>query len=440
MVRIKASRVRAHHPVFQLLSHRALCLLVLLGPAFFATVVIVSHNVLDTMRQDDDVAQFLENQHRRGVHHHRPERSENEISFKQQSERAVHLKELYEQDYPPDDVSRIKSFVEGLRRPHEYQTQEELPYDIYNCPPTPPPGYPMAWNVLNVIDNWNPGHTTEPARLHQSLCVFDYETDLSSAEAYRKAELPFLIRNTPEILKTAERWNRDSDYLSKILQGHSEKVEHSHNQHFMYYKIIRRLPPGWTPPMEETKLTFDEWSEKAKLVTTDEPQQERFYFRLNGVKDGPHNFLYDELPIFLAKPNNFFMVEPEEERGINCRFGMKGVIAETHYDQSRNFIVLMGGQRRYVMAHPRECPNLGLYPQGHPSGRHSAIDWTNPDLTKFPRFAKAQVHEVVLQAGDALYLPTFWFHFIVSLNVNYQCNARSGMTYEHAGLIQQCGF
>jgi len=55
-------------------------------------------------------------------------------------------------------------------------------------------------------------------------------------------------------------------------------------------------------------------------------------------------------------------------------------------------------------------------------------------------FRDAMVNEVVLEAGDALYLPTYWFHFIVSLNLNYQCNARSGISYEYQTHIRDCGF
>jgi len=36
--------------------------------------------------------------------------------------------------------------------------------------------------------------------------------------------------------------------------------------------------------------------------------------------------------------------------------------------------------------------------------------------------------------------PTNWFHFIVNLSLNYQCNARSGTTYESAHLMEDCGF
>jgi mannose-6-phosphate isomerase class I len=82
----------------------------------------------------------------------------------------------------------------------------------------------------------------------------------------------------------------------------------------------------------------------------------------------------------------------------------------------------------------------------HPSGRHSRIDWSRPvedmqaHAPALDSFGQARLNEVILQAGDSLYLPTAWFHAIVSLNVNYQCNARSGMTKENFLFIRKCGF
>lgn len=119
---------------------------------------------------------------------------------------------------------------------------------------------------------------------------------------------------------------------------------------------------------------------------------------------------------------------------------MKGVIAENHFDLSRNAITLLGGQRRYILSHPRECLNMNLLPRGHPSARHSAVDWSNPDLDIYPTFAHATVNEVVLQPGDVLYLPTNWFHYIISLELNMQCNTRSGGERLNHEYITDCGF
>merc|ERR1712071_274487 len=106
----------------------------------------------------------------------------------------------------------------------------------------------------------------------------------------------------------------------------------------------------------------------------------------------------------------------------------------------RNMIAIFQGERRYILAHPNQCENLCLYKPPHPSARHSAVDFSNPDLKSYPQFAYVQVNELVLQAGDVLYLPTYWFHHIISLNLNYQCNGRSGRTDENMDHMQDCGF
>jgi ribosomal protein L16 Arg81 hydroxylase len=172
-------------------------------------------------------------------------------------------------------------------------------------------------------------------------------------------------------------------------------------------------------------------------------QQEHWYFRLNAMMN-KHGHVYEELPFFdPTLGESMTMIDPTQHRGINCRFGMKGVIAETHFDSSSNFITLMGGQRRYILAHPSQCINMELYPQEHPSGRHSSINWstaTKEFVNTDRPFVHAQVNEVVLQAGDLMYLPTHWFHFIVSLNLNYQCNSRSGEFYEYEHFMTKCGF
>lgn len=100
----------------------------------------------------------------------------------------------------------------------------------------------------------------------------------------------------------------------------------------------------------------------------------------------------------------------------------------------------MGGERRYILAHPDQCVNLCLYTKDHPSGRHSAVDWSEPDLANYPRFNQSVGNEIVLQAGDAMYLPTAWFHYIINLNLNWQCNARSGVSNEYDKVIHECGF
>jgi len=383
-------------------------------------------------------------------------------------------RELFEAKYPPTDSERIRSAVAKLRKPEpETVSPGDMKYDIRNCPPIPPAGYPYEWKLVDeVLTNWNPDDTSMPTGIYQGLCVFDFDkpTDRIKILAYRKAEVPFVTRNQPELLKAVERWNSyenesdpSSSYLHRLIGNKPQRNEYSKNNHFMFWRLAKGgknktnlrgkrpnnqiVPPDWAPPTKNVELSFAEWYDHAaeieKLSPEEQVQHEHWYFRLNADYLRVNNYLYDEFPMFvpdLNHPDEIFMSVPEEARGINCRAGMQGVIAESHFDSSRNWIFQMGpGQRRYILSHPSQCRNLELYPVNHPSGRHSSVNWSEPD--KVPPnapFRQATANEVLLMAGDALYLPTSWFHFIVSLNRNYQCNARSGHSFEFDRFIEQC--
>lgn len=45
-----------------------------------------------------------------------------------------------------------------------------------------------------------------------------------------------------------------------------------------------------------------------------------------------------------------------------------------------------------------------------------------------------------MEAGDVLYIPHYWFHYIISLGTNYQCNSRSGHNTVGAADLKKCGF
>ena len=97
-----------------------------------------------------------------------------------------------------------------------------------------------------------------------------------------------------------------------------------------------------------------------------------------------------------------------------------------------------------MQAHPDQCEGMTLHGEDHPSSRQSKMNWaevSHATADTLPAaFRDAKINEVVLQAGDVLYLPTYWFHMVISLGLNYQCNARSGATYENLPHMEKCGF
>jgi len=372
-------------------------------------------------------------------------------SIGDKSPEYAQLRKIYDEKLPLHDTDRMKKFVQSLRK-REYLPimADEMTYDIHNCPSDPPDDYPLAWNVSDVIDNWVPDDTTPRSHIYQGICVFDFETEHEKAMNYRVAEVPFIVRDDPQVLRTAERWNQPG-YMDKLLGDDVHRTEYSSNNHFMYWnggKKKRRNNKGWSPPTKMLQMSYQQWLSHANI--TDEsklgPGMEHWYYRLigYGAWDSKNDartseYLFDELTFFQPR-KSLYMTDPKEQKGIHCRFGMKGVIAENHFDATRNMVALMGGERRYLLSHPNQCENLALYPREHPSSRHSAVDWSKPDWEKFPQFLDAEVNEVVLQAGDVLYLPTMWFHHIISLDLNFQCNTRSGVSSEYDSHIRECGF
>ena len=383
-------------------------------------------------------------------------------------------------DFDQRDLPKIEqkfSFTNMEMKDDSGNQFQAVPYDIYNCPDHPVEGYPYEWKLLDVLDHWPPDDPNPPPELYQGLCVFDYTLDYAKALRYRKAEVPFVVRNDPEVAATAARWNAPL-YMEQLMGTHVQhRAEYSDTNHFLYWnappkhsknkqqppqhvvknpkpKYFKEMKPpeNWKEPTKMMRMTYADWLAHANvtddLTTASDPH---WYFRLIGCGEtgpegqcdaGSSEYLFDELPYFQPRHDrsNLFIVDPDQQKGIHCRFGMRGVIAENHFDGSRNAIAVLGGERRYILSHPKECPHLALLPKDHPSARHSAVDWSDPDLTKYPEFELAHGNEVVLQAGDVLYLPTNWFHYIVSLSLNFQCNTRSGITQEYMAPIKQCGF
>jgi hypothetical protein len=372
------------------------------------------------------------------------------------------LREAYDSLYP-SNAQRSLQVVRDLQQYH-FESRSPMdgggggnntssmiqPYNIYNCPDLPPVGYPYAWNIIEILHHW-PSDDPEPRpQLHQAICVFDYQKDHAKAMAYRDAELPFVVKGDPQVAKTVERWNAPH-YMDALLGNIQHETEYSETSHFLYWDPSKQsLPAAATTQQQPTKImhmAYAEWFEHAN-ATEDMmgPDKPHWYYKLVGCGSGRRcntvrsEYLFDELAFFQPKKKSLYLKEPKMQTGILCRFGMKGVIAENHFDGSRNAITVLRGERRYILAHPNQCDRMALYPKGHPSGRHSAVDWSDPDLEEYPAFALAKGNEVVLQAGDVLYLPTHWFHYIISLSLNFQCNTRGGVGSEHAQSLIDCGY
>ncbi|CAB9515309.1 expressed unknown protein [Seminavis robusta] len=452
----------------------------------------------------------------------------------------------WEEEYnslKPDDM---KPPVDYVTHAYEYPpVPKELP-SVKGGPNGEYPAYPQLQTMGEMMKNWPqdqdfPGAHERPIK--ESLIRFNFSNpaELAMAEQFRDAELPFKLYDVPEVSAATQKWT--DEYVAENFDGagffrgrkHGEKAsalmdrlmgktpDHGHGHH---NKDYTRPPPRangqcqesannffaffqpnlWEvktmglPPVRTNDWSFEHWAEHARYADAValNASKPHFYWQSGVPREERHQppddwgFISRDLPSFSSPTKTFFVFNPESQKGIQCRFGERGVVAATHYDSGRNMIAMVTGAKRYILAPPKECPKLGIVPwkfnsifrhsllnfghinymndtsaelddgeeeAGHHGGpseprrerrRAPPQKWKGDHMSRVERewmeiASSSKALETVLKAGEVLYLPSHWFHYIVSIQKSAQCNVRSGVDNEgtpgFGGLIdvKTCG-
>jgi len=103
---------------------------------------------------------------------------------------------------------------------------------------------------------------------------------------------------------------------------------------------------------------------------------------------------------------------------VSVWIGNRSRIA-AHFDLPDNIACVAAGRRRFTLFPPEQLANLYVGPLDlTPAGQAiSLVDFANPDFERFPRFAQAlaQAQVVELEPGDAVFIPSMWWHHVESL-------------------------
>ncbi|MBV9929519.1 MAG: cupin-like domain-containing protein [Alphaproteobacteria bacterium] len=113
------------------------------------------------------------------------------------------------------------------------------------------------------------------------------------------------------------------------------------------------------------------------------------------------------------------LLDPERDMLVSLWLGNRTRTA-AHWDLAQNLACVIAGRRRFTLFPTDQVANLYVGPleftlAGQPT---SLVDIDAPDFARHPRYREALAHAEVaeLGPGDALYLPSLWWHAVAGLD------------------------
>lgn len=108
----------------------------------------------------------------------------------------------------------------------------------------------------------------------------------------------------------------------------------------------------------------------------------------------------------------------------NSRFWLSASQTSTplHRDVAENIFFQLSGRKRFYLYSPAATPWLYSHRFRSALPNYGAFDPEYPDYERFPLSRAVEPLEVILEPGDALYLPSRWWHQVRSLDVSMSLN------------------
>lgn len=143
----------------------------------------------------------------------------------------------------------------------------------------------------------------------------------------------------------------------------------------------------------------------------------------------------------------------------NFWMGDERAVTSMHKDHYENIYCVVSGYKDFILHPPTDLPWIpyGEYPpakfkkvdegkydvfplEDEPKVPWIAVDPLNPDLVNYPNYAKVCKYQCRVHAGDALYLPSLWFHHVRQshgcIAVNYWYDMEYDIKYNYFKFLE----
>jgi hypothetical protein len=173
-------------------------------------------------------------------------------------------------------------------------------------------------------------------------------------------------------------------------------------------------------PKASNKRMFYREDMRAMNFGTAELSLTNCFDRMNrGVDDADYAVQSVRLPSLfndMLQDHHTYLLDTGNKPFIWFGHGLK---IAPHFDEADNLAIVGAGKRRFTLFPPEQIANLYVGPLDHtPAGQAvSLVDINKPDLTRFPNYINAYkaALSVELNPGDAIFIPTPWWHHVEAL-------------------------
>jgi ribosomal protein L16 Arg81 hydroxylase len=235
-------------------------------------------------------------------------------------------------------------------------------------------------------------------------------------ERYVRRERPVIVRGAIEDWPPSYKWT--PEYLKAMYGRQSLQVGVSSNGDYVDY--AEKLKIGVEPKIEFAKA----------VDTIFTPANANEKCRVHQQSLDTWGALNEESP-----PIRYV---PQKATYKFIWMGSTGNVTKTHYDMEDNINVQLLGRKEIILFPSAQLDEL--YPRSawDYMSNFSSVEIEKPDPSRFPRFSRATPFRAILEPGDFIYIPIYWWHQFrtleASLNVNFWWQARPDQALRRNGL------
>ncbi|MBD1912837.1 MULTISPECIES: cupin-like domain-containing protein [unclassified Leptolyngbya] len=236
-------------------------------------------------------------------------------------------------------------------------------------------------------------------------------------DRFQRQGFPVIVS---DLVNTNLDW--DLDYLCQELDSYEFLLRYYGSDR---YKQDKR---EWTSIGSGVQIKRLPFRDYAKLLRNHEAHEHDIYLAKCPLTNTP---LAEEqtLQDIAQKLKQLGFIKPAS--APNLWIGPGGHIECLHYDPTDGVLIQLHGTKRLILFPPSQTANLYPYPI-HTHLRYglklrcwfSQVYPDTPNLEVFPRFRNALSHkyEILLNPGEALYIPAGWWHEVTALGNEMVCS------------------